>query len=97
MFAIGGISFMFSCIFNLSRNSLALGAGIPFAFFILDMMSNMSSNFANLRFLTINTLYNPMDVVRGYEFASQFTAMAAVGVVLYAIGVAVFKKKDLPL
>ena len=56
MFAIGGISFLFSCVFNLSRNSLALGAGIPLAFFMLDFMSSMRPNFANLRFLTLNTL-----------------------------------------
>jgi len=97
MFAIGGISFMFSCIFNLTRNSLALGAGIPFAFFILNMMANISPDFANLRFLTLNTLYNPMNVVGGYDFIPQFIVMAAIGLVLYTIGIVVFKRKDLPL
>ena len=32
MFATSGISFLFSCVFNLSKNSLAFGAGIPLAF-----------------------------------------------------------------
>lgn len=32
MFALSSISFFFSCVFNLSKNSLALGAGIPLAF-----------------------------------------------------------------
>ena len=97
MFAIGGVSFMFSCIFNLTRNSMALGAGIPFAFFILNMMASTSPDFASLRFLTLGTLYNPMDIVGGYEFIPQFIAMAAIGLVLYTIGITVFKKKDLPL
>jgi len=97
MFAIGGVSFMFSCIFNLTRNSMALGAGIPFAFFILNMMASTSPDFASLRFLTLNTLYNPMDVVGGYEFIPQFIVMAAIGLVLYTIGITVFKRKDLPL
>ena len=97
MFAIGGVSFMFSCIFNLSRNSFALGAGIPFAFFILNIMANASPDFANLRFLTLNTLYDPTSVVGGYEFIPQFIAMAAIGVVLYITGISVFKAKDLPL
>ena len=97
MFAIGGVSFMFSCIFNLTRNSLALGAGIPFAFFILNMMAGVSPDFASLRFFTLNTLYNPMDVVSGYGFISQFIAMAAIGLALYVIGITVFKRKDLPL
>ena len=97
MFAIGGLSFMFSCIFNFSRHALALGAGIPFAFFILNMMANASPDFANLRFLTLNTLYSPMDIVGGYTFVPQFLAMAIVGLALYTVGVTVFKRKDLPL
>ena len=97
MFAIGGVSFMFSCIFNLTRNSLALGAGIPFGFFILNIMASASPDFANLRYLTLNTLYNPMNVVGGYEFIPQFIAMAVIGLILYSIGITAFKKKDLPL
>ena len=88
---------MFSCIFNLTRNSMALGAGIPFAFFILNMMASTSPDFASLRFFTLGTLYNPMDVVGGYEFIPQFIVMAVIGLVLYTIGIAVFKRKDLPL
>ena len=87
---------MFSCIFNLSRNSFALGAGIPFAFFILNIMAGLP-DFENLRFLTLNTLYNPTSVVGGYEFIPQFIAMAAIGAVLYLVGISVFKAKDLPL
>ena len=36
MFATSGISFLFSCIFNLSKNSIAFGAGIPIAFFLFS-------------------------------------------------------------
>ena len=97
MFAIGGVSFMFSCIFNFTRNSLALGGGIPVGFFLLNMMASISPNFANLRFFTFNTLYNPGNVVGGYEFIPQFIAMAVIGLVLYVIGITVFKRKDLPL
>ena len=97
MFAIGSVSFMFSCIFNLSRNSLALGAGIPFGFFILNLMASVSPDFASLRFLTLNTLYNPSDIVAGYEFIPQFIILATIGITLYLVGIVVFKKKDLPL
>lgn len=31
MFAVSGISFLSSCIFNLSKHSIALGAGVPLA------------------------------------------------------------------
>ncbi|MCL2353646.1 MAG: hypothetical protein FWC69_03340 [Defluviitaleaceae bacterium] len=97
MFVIGGVSFMFSCIFNFTRNSLALGAGIPFGFFILNFMASASPDFANLRFFTLNTLYNPTNITGGYDFIPQFIAMAGIGLALYIIGIIVFKKKDLPL
>ncbi|MCL2855043.1 MAG: hypothetical protein FWE21_05425 [Defluviitaleaceae bacterium] len=97
MFAVGGVSFMFSCIFNLTRNSLAFGAGIPIGFFILNMMANISPDFANFRFFTLNTLYNPANVAGGYGFIPQFMAMLVIGVALYLIGIIVFKRKDLPL
>jgi len=97
LFAIGGISFMFSCIFNLTKNSLALGAGIPIAFFLLQIMSGTSSDLENLRFLSLNSLYDPSAITGGGTFILQFIALAIVGAVLYVVGINVFKKKDLPL
>ena len=97
MLAISGVSFMFSCIFNSNRNSLAFGAGIPAGFFILNMMANASPDFVNFRYFTINTLYSPMDIVGGEGFGLQFALMGAISVALYAIGTIVFKKRDLPL
>jgi len=97
MFAIGGISFMFSCIFNLTKNSLAFGAGIPIAFLILEIMSQASADLENLRFLSLNTLFDPSAITSGGTFIPQFIALAAIGAVLYVVGIKVFKEKDLPL
>jgi len=97
LFAIGGISFMFSCIFNLTKNSLALGAGIPIAFLVIEIMAQTSSDLENLRFLSLNTLFDPSAITSGGTFAPQFAVLAAIGVVLYMVGISVFKKKDLPL
>src|SRR5690554_1766483 len=36
---ISGISFIASCLFNDTSNSLALGSGVPVAFFVLQMLS----------------------------------------------------------
>ena len=97
MFAIGGVSFMFSCIFNLTRNSLALGAGLPIGFFIFNLMANTSPDFENLRFFSLNTLYNPSQIVGGYEFLPQLATLALIGLALYSTGIVLFKRKDLPL
>jgi ABC-2 type transport system permease protein len=97
MFAIAGISFMFSCIFNLTKHSLALGAGIPIACLILQIMSQASSDLENLRYLSINTLFEPSAIIGGGTFMPQFIALAVMGIIMYFIGIKVFKEKDLPL
>jgi ABC-2 type transport system permease protein len=97
LFAIGGISFLFSCVFNLTKNSLALGAGIPITFLILQIMSGASADLENLKYLSLNSLYDPSAIASGGTFIPQFIAMAVLGLVLYLIGIKVFKEKDLPL
>ncbi|MDR1355678.1 MAG: ABC-2 transporter permease [Propionibacteriaceae bacterium] len=97
MFAIGGISFLFSCVFNLSKNSLALGAGIPIAFFIFQIMSQVGTSLEGFKYLSLNTLFDPNSITGGGTFWPQFAVLAALGVTLYAVGIKVFKEKDLPL
>ncbi|MDR3344388.1 MAG: hypothetical protein LBT21_02155 [Oscillospiraceae bacterium] len=97
MFAISGISFMFSCIFNLSKNSLALGAGLPIAFFVFQIMAQISDSLEGFKYLSLITLFDAGAVVSGGSFGVQFAVLGAVGVVLYAIGMNAFCKKDLPL
>lgn len=97
MFALSSISFMFSCIFSLSKNSLAFGAGIPVAFFIFQIISKTGDTMETFKYLSLNTLYNTDAIITGGEYGIQFMALAGIGIVLYIIGMAAFKRKDLPL
>jgi ABC-2 type transport system permease protein len=97
MFAIGGITFLASSVFNLSKNALIIGAGLPVGFLILEMLSQISEDFEMLRYLTLNTLFDPASISGGGVFVPQFIVLAVVGVVLYVIGIKVFQEKDLPL
>ena len=97
MFATSAISFLFSCIFNLTKNSLALGAGIPIAFYIFQTMAMVGDDMEFFRYLTINTLYNPTGIVQGEDYIWRFAVLAAIGLVLYCLSVKIFKEKDLPL
>jgi ABC-2 type transport system permease protein len=97
MFATSSISFLFSCIFNLSKNSLALGAGIPIAFFIFQIMVQVDDSLKAFKYLTLNTLFDTHAIINGSGYTVQFITLAAVGIVLYALGMRVFIKKDLPL
>ena len=97
MFALSSISFLFSCVFNLTKFSLALGAGIPMAFLIIQIMSGANEDFESLRYLSLNTMYDPSAIISGGTFVPQFIILGVLGVVLYLLGITAFKRKDLPL
>ena len=97
MFATSGVSFMFSCIFNLSKNYMAFGAGIPVAFFLFDMMTQVSADLEFVKYFTINTLFDTEAIIGGGDYMVQFIALGSLGIVLYGIGMYIFKRKDLPL
>lgn len=97
MFATSAISFLFSCVFNLTKNYIALGAGIPIAFFLFHMMGQVSESLDGMKYVTMNSLFDTQAVLDGEGYALPFVVLAAVGIVLYAIGMRVFEKKDLPL
>ncbi|HEY2421991.1 MAG TPA: ABC transporter permease subunit [Neobacillus sp.] len=97
MFATSGISFLFSCIFNLSKNSFAFGAGIPLAFFLCELMSSVSGSLEKLKYISLNTLFAKDAILSGDSYMIQFIVMAMIGIVLFGIGIRVFKEKDLPL
>lgn len=97
MFAISSISFLFSCLFNLSKNSLALGAGIPIAFYIFKLMGDVDVSLEFFKYLSLNTLFDTDAIINGGDYTLQFVALGVVGVVLYVLSVRIFVKKDLPL
>lgn len=97
MLAVSGISFLASCIFNLSKFSLALGAGLPFAFLILNLLSTVNETLEPLRYFSLMTLFDTEAIMRGELYAPQFVALAVLAVALYAFAIRVFKRRDLPL
>lgn len=97
MFALSGISFLFSCVFNLSKHSLALGGGIPIAFFLFDLMASVSEDLEYFKYVTINTLFPKDAILDGESFLIHFAILMVTGIVLYGIGIRIFKEKDLPL
>lgn len=97
MFAISSISFLFSCMFNLSKNSIALGAGIPIAFFIFQIMAQIGDSLEGFKYLSLNTLFDTNAITTGGDYIAGFCVLGALGAVLYFIGARIFKEKDLPL
>ncbi|MDR0462275.1 MAG: ABC transporter permease subunit [Christensenellaceae bacterium] len=96
-FAISGITFFASCWFNKSGYSMIISAGVPVAFTVFDMLSNIKE-FKFLRNLSLNTLFNTGKIIAlDNIFWAQFVAMFVIGATLYTIGIIKFLKKDLPL
>lgn len=96
-FVISSICFASSCIFNSSKNSLTFGAGIPLAFFVINLFIKLSENLDWLKYFTLNTLFNTNKILEGSGYEGEFIIMLVLGLVLYLIGIIVFDKKDLPL
>ena len=97
MFATSGITFMFSCIFNTSKNYMAFGAGIPLAFFLFHMMAQVSDSLKVLKYLSLNTLFDTQAILNAGNYTVDFIILVVLGIVFYFIGMRVFKEKDLPL
>ena len=96
-FATSGITFASSCIYNLSKNSLALGAGLPLTFFVCNLLAMMGENLKAFKYFTLQTLYDTNKILAGSVYARQLAILAIIGAGLYAIGMIVFREKDLPL
>ena len=96
-FATSGICYAASCVFNLSRHSFAVGAGLPLAFFLFQMMSELSEDLEFCRYLSLNTLFSPDDILAGEGVVLPFILLGLIGLVLYAAGIHVFNRKDLPI
>lgn len=97
MFATSSISFLFSCIFNLTKHSLAFGAGLPLAFFLFKLMAQADESLEGFQYLSLNTLFDIDAVLGGEGYAHRFIVLSIIGVVLYTAAIRIFNEKDLPL
>lgn len=95
--ALSSISFFASTFFNKSGLALALGGGIPFAFFLITMIQQLMEDADNLKYVTITTLFDTEAIIAGGDFGLGLMILGAISVVLYGASNLLFTKKDLPL
>ena len=93
-----GISFLFSCLFNDTRRSLAFGGGIPVAFFVIKMVSEISSDLDWLKYLTLYRIINIDKIlVDGtYAVVSSLILIGAAAV-LFLAAIRIFDRKSLAI
>ena len=109
MLAIAGICFMASCIFNLSKHSLALGGGITVFFFICKILALFGTeSFVSvgmgveemqiINYFTIISLYDTTSIADlNPIFIYKLFILIAIGIITTIVGIYYFNKKDLPL
>jgi ABC-2 type transport system permease protein len=94
----GGIGFLFSCYFNDSKNAMALGAGIPVAFFVFKMVSEIGKELEALRFLSVFSVIQTDRILANPSFGiGAGLVLLCVAVALYSAGVIVFNRKSLAI
>lgn len=105
---LGAIMFMASAIFNRSKHAMALGGGVAVLTLVFTILGIFGSDAVpkmmrmnSLRFfnyLSLATLIDFNSMIAGTtDYLWKLGILAAVSVVSYVIGIAVFRKKDLPL
>lgn len=99
LISLSSITFFFSCVFNDSKNSIALGGGIPIVFFLLYIMSDFGEKLKVFKKMTIFSFNRPVDIADGKTAPVLICGGAAIilAVILYTAGIHIFRKKDLPV
>lgn len=97
-FSISAIAFFAACFFNEEKGYFLLGAGLPIAFYLLQMLSNMGENLEILKYFTLYTLFPAEHIVLGEgSIAISNLLLILLAIVLYVLGAIRFIKKDLPI
>ena len=95
--ALSSITYCASCVFNLSKMSMAIGGGIPLFFYVDALIVKLSDNLDVLKYITLNTLYDTAKIIDGKDYGTNFAILLLITLVLYSLGITVFCRKDLPL
>ena len=94
----GGIGFFFSCLFNDSRNAMAFGAGIPIAFFVLKMVSEIGEELETLKYFSLYSLVQIDKILGDPAYGvGMGLILLFVTLVFYGAGTVVFNRKSLAI
>ncbi|MBS4174612.1 ABC transporter permease subunit [Bacillus sp. FJAT-49736] len=97
-FVISGYSFFFSCVLNDEKRALSLSGGLTIVFFAINLVAKMSTDLEWLKYCTVFSTFNPSDIAKGtIDILPVSLGLGFAGLVLYALAILIFRKRDLPL
>lgn len=93
--AVSGMSFLFSCLCNEAKYSLAFGAGIPIMFLVVSLLRQFSESLNWLKYLSFYSFIDSEQILAGGSYIS-FACLTLTGIiiVLYSSAAAIFNKKS---
>ena len=95
---VSGIGFFFSCLFNDTRYSLALGGGLPMVFLVAKMVSEISVNLEWIRYFSLYSVLNVDKILSNNSYVVVSSLILATAVlVLYAAAIRLFDRKSLAI
>lgn len=108
LFALSGLCFCTSCVFDRNRRSMAIGGGLSIFALVAAMLGLFGSpvipsvvrleslNYFN--YATVISLFDVISIIDGTNvFLWKLAVLAAAGILGYIVGALRFTKKDLPL
>lgn len=108
LFALSGLCFFTSCVFDRSKRSMAIGGGLSIFALVAAMLGLFGSPVIpsvvrlsalnNFNYATIISLFDVISIMDGTTaFIGKFVILAVAGIAGYLLGSVRFTKKDLPL
>lgn len=94
----GGVCFLSSCLFNETKWSIGVGAGVIIFSILIQMLSQIGNAMDYLKYMTPLTLFDAKEIITMDASAiMNFIIMFVVGLIFSFIGMRIFTKKDLSL
>jgi ABC-2 type transport system permease protein len=91
-----GITFLASCIFSESKNSIMVGAGIPLLFLMFKMLSSVGDKLSGLKYISLLSIIDVPKIFSDHAFAWWSSGLLLlISVLLLLISVRVFDKKSM--
>ncbi|CAM4288264.1 ABC transporter permease subunit [Paenibacillus tarimensis] len=97
-FVVSGYAFLFSSLFNESKQALTASGGLTLFMYLCGILANSSAELNWLKNLSLFSVFQPLSIVQGETPVGLLSALLVVtGAALYAISFTAFRRRDLPL
>lgn len=93
----GMICFFYSCLFNESRLALGWSAGVTISFLLLFMLGGASPQAEFLKSLSIFSLLDTTRILEGSGTAGLDSLLVVLILLLFALSIWVFDRRNLPI